>query len=262
MSLQGPLLRAKYGWVKSDIILISAYDHLGEPLSFTFDSEWSFSDGVSLRTAVEKYFPHIKTIHFAWTYPLPFCITFFTTDLVGLGFLLSIGCKSIFFCLGGLFSCILSNVCTFCGISIRYAKASVANSWPWWKGHGCLRFYYHVDKFSAVFCYSCKLLYYFSYYLSKEYYLMILLPLGQFLKFWGQGLGPGEATPRLSHGRWPRGATPHPRSGRCRGKGGPRGAIPRWRSGRAAVRRYPSSKVRSSGCALLEQSWRDTPRPR
>ena len=25
------------------------------------------------------------------------------------------------------------------------------------------------------------------------------------------------------------------------------------RSGRAAVRRYPSSKVRSSGCALLEQ---------
>ena len=27
-------------------------------------------------------------------------------------------------------------------------------------------------------------------------------------------------------------------------------------------RRYPSSKVRSSGCALLEQLWRDTPRPR
>ena len=30
----------------------------------------------------------------------------------------------------------------------------------------------------------------------------------------------------------------------------------------AAVRRYPSSKVRSSGCALLEQPWRDTPCPR
>ena len=30
----------------------------------------------------------------------------------------------------------------------------------------------------------------------------------------------------------------------------------------AAVRRYPSSKVRSSGCALLEQPWRDTPRRR
>ena len=30
------------------------------------------------------------------------------------------------------------------------------------------------------------------------------------------------------------------------GAGGPRGAIPRWRSGMAAVRRYPSSKVRSS----------------
>ena len=36
------------------------------------------------------------------------------------------------------------------------------------------------------------------------------------------------------------------------GAGGPRGAIPHWRSGRAAVRRYPSSKVRSNGCALLE----------
>ena len=46
------------------------------------------------------------------------------------------------------------------------------------------------------------------------------------------------------------------------GTGGPRGAIPCWRSGRAAVRRYPSSKVRSSGCALQEQPWRDTPRPR
>ena len=39
----------------------------------------------------------------------------------------------------------------------------------------------------------------------------------------------------------------------------PRGAIPHWRSGTVAVRRYPSSKVRSSGCALLEQPWRDTP---
>jgi len=29
-----------------------------------------------------------------------------------------------------------------------------------------------------------------------------------------------------------------------------------------AVRQYPSSKVRSSSCALLEQPWRDTPRPR
>ena len=30
----------------------------------------------------------------------------------------------------------------------------------------------------------------------------------------------------------------------------------------AAVRRYPSPKVRNSDCALLEQPWRDTPRPR
>ena len=50
-----------------------------------------------------------------------------------------------------------------------------------------------------------------------------------------------------------RGATPHPRSGGCAGKGGPRGATPCSRSGGVAVRRYPSSKVRSSGCALLEQ---------
>ena len=34
---------------------------------------------------------------------------------------------------------------------------------------------------------------------------------------------------------------------------GPRGAIPCLRSGGVAVRRYPASKVRSSGCTLLEQ---------
>jgi len=51
----------------------------------------------------------------------------------------------------------------------------------------------------------------------------------------------------------PRGATPHPRSGGCTGGGGPRGDTPHWRSGGATL-----SKVRSSGCALLEQPWRDT----
>ena len=51
----------------------------------------------------------------------------------------------------------------------------------------------------------------------------------------------------------PRGATPPLRSGGCGGAGGPRGAIPRSRSEGTAVRRYPSSKVRSNGCALLEQ---------
>ena len=50
----------------------------------------------------------------------------------------------------------------------------------------------------------------------------------------------------------PGGETPPPRSGGCTGAGGPRGAIPRSRSEGAAVRRYPSSKVRNSGCALLE----------
>ena len=56
--------------------------------------------------------------------------------------------------------------------------------------------------------------------------------------------------------------TPSPRSSGCAGAGGPRGAIPCRRSGGAAVRRYPLSKVRSNGCALLEQLWRDTPTPK
>ena len=54
-------------------------------------------------------------------------------------------------------------------------------------------------------------------------------------------------------GRRPGGVTPHPRSGGCTGAGGPRGAILCSRSGGEVVRRYPSSKVRSTGCALLEQ---------
>ena len=41
--------------------------------------------------------------------------------------------------------------------------------------------------------------------------------------------------------------------GAVAGTGGPRGAIPRSRSEGVAVRRYLSSKVRSSGGALLEQ---------
>ena len=39
----------------------------------------------------------------------------------------------------------------------------------------------------------------------------------------------------------------------CTGAVGPGGAIPHSKSGGAVVRRYPSSKVRSSSCALLEQ---------
>lgn len=44
--------------------------------------------------------------------------------------------------------------------------------------------------------------------------------------------------------------------------GGPRGATPRMGSRAVVVRRYSSSKVSSSGCTLLEQRGRDTPRPR
>ena len=47
----------------------------------------------------------------------------------------------------------------------------------------------------------------------------------------------------------------------CVAQGRPRGATPRPRSGAAAERSYSMSKVRSSGCALLEQPWRDI-RPR
>ena len=63
-------------------------------------------------------------------------------------------------------------------------------------------------------------------------------------------------------GRRSGGPIPHPRSSDCPGAGGPRGAISQWRLGRVAVGRYPSSKVRSNGCALLEQPWRYTLRPR
>ena len=41
-----------------------------------------------------------------------------------------------------------------------------------------------------------------------------------------------------------------------------RGATPCPRSEAEPRRSYPMSKVRSSGCALLEQPWRDTPHPR
>ena len=62
--------------------------------------------------------------------------------------------------------------------------------------------------------------------------------------------------------RQPRGATLCPRSVSYGGKGGPWGATPHSMSGGAAMRRYHSPKVKSSGCTFLEQPWRDTPCPR
>ena len=61
-----------------------------------------------------------------------------------------------------------------------------------------------------------------------------------------RGGGREELPHARGQGRWPGGATPRPRSGGCAGAGGPRGATPSSRSGGLAVRRYPSSKVRSS----------------
>ena len=89
----------------------------------------------------------------------------------------------------------------------------------------------------------------------------------------GQKWRPGGATPRprsgaaaqrsypaseargsiRGQGQRPGGETPPPRSSGCMGARGSRGSIPCSKSEGAAVRRYPSSKVRSSGCALLEQ---------
>ena len=68
-----------------------------------------------------------------------------------------------------------------------------------------------------------------------------------------RGSGREELPSVLGQGRRLGGATPCPRSSGCTGAGGPREAIPRSRSGGVAVRRYPSSKVRSSSCTLLEQ---------
>ena len=49
----------------------------------------------------------------------------------------------------------------------------------------------------------------------------------------------------------------------CKGaEARPRGMTPGLRLGVAAKRSYPMSKVRSRGCALVEQRWSDTPHPR
>ena len=63
-----------------------------------------------------------------------------------------------------------------------------------------------------------------------------------------RGSGQEDLPHVQGQGRHPRGATPCPRSGGCVGAGGLRRATPRSRSGGAT-----SSKVRSSGFALLEQ---------
>ena len=53
-------------------------------------------------------------------------------------------------------------------------------------------------------------------------------------------------------GQWPREATPTPMSGGCLGTGRPR-SYSMFKVGGVAERRYPLSKVRKSGCILLEQ---------
>ena len=78
------------------------------------------------------------------------------------------------------------------------------------------------------------------------------------------------ANPRPRSGQWPREATLRLRSGVAAERSNPT-SKEQWlcRCRRAErsyftfkVRRGDSSKARSSGCALLEQPWRDTPCPR
>ena len=57
----------------------------------------------------------------------------------------------------------------------------------------------------------------------------------------------------------PRGDTPSLRSGTAAKWRYPKSSS---RSGAVVMRIYPTSKVRSNGCTLLEQPWRDTPCPR
>ena len=61
-----------------------------------------------------------------------------------------------------------------------------------------------------------------------------------------RGGGREELPHAQGQGRRPRGAIPCPRSCGCASAGGLRGATPHSRAGGAAVRRCPSSKVRSS----------------
>ena len=67
----------------------------------------------------------------------------------------------------------------------------------------------------------------------------------QWLWWTMQKCGREEVPLARGQGRRPRGATSRPRSGGCTGTGGLRGATPCSRSGGAAVKRYPSSKVKS-----------------
>ena len=67
-----------------------------------------------------------------------------------------------------------------------------------------------------------------------------------------RGGGREELPDTRGQGRWPGEVTQLPRSSGCTGTGKPR-AIPRSGSEGVAVRRYPLSKVRSSGYTLLEQ---------
>ena len=76
-------------------------------------------------------------------------------------------------------------------------------------------------------------------------------PMRQFFASGGQSTGVAASASVLLVNN--QADTTRPLSGGCMGTGGTRGATPHSRSGVVAVRRYTLSKVRSSGCALLEQ---------
>ena len=68
---------------------------------------------------------------------------------------------------------------------------------------------------------------------------------------------PRGTTPCPRSGRWPGGTTPRQKSSGYADAGGPRGATPHSRSGGAAVRRYPSSKVKSCSESPNYTCWPD-----
>ena len=101
----------------------------------------------------------------------------------------------------------------------------------------------------------CRSLFHYKRMKNLSLYLLgfhdLIIYLGSFSQ--GESLGKGAVAEKSYHTPEVRVGgleeLPHPRGQGSR----PRGATPPSRSGGVAMRRYPLSKVRSSGCALLEQ---------
>ena len=78
----------------------------------------------------------------------------------------------------------------------------------------------------------------------------------------GQMQWQGGATPCLRPGAVPRRSHPMSKEQWLCGCGRAQRSYPTLKVKKGGGEEIPLSKVRSSSCALLEQLWRDTPRPR